>query len=170
MEICCLQTTALKNQQFLLNCEPLGSAIGKWGGLSIGTGEHHLRYSKALERMLGLYFPCLLFIQWKLTHFFFIKRKPLPSMFDQKFEYLNCYCKLILHFSVVFFLISIFLQNIFTIFILHVMYNGFCCVSAGAFLIGLVWCWECWKWWVFSFFFFFLNSFRGCKALDLKCY
>lgn len=106
----------------------------------------------------------------EINPFFFIKRKPLPSMFDQKFEYLNFYCKLILHFSVVFFLISIFLQNIFTIFILHVMYNGFCCVSAGAFLIGLVWCWECWKWWVFSFFFFFLNSFCGGKALDLKCY
>lgn len=118
MEICCLQTTALKNQQFLLNCEPLGSAIGKWGGLSIGTGEHHLRYSKALERMLGLYFPCLLFIQWKLTHFFFfIKRKPLPSMFDQKFEYLNFYCKLILHFSVVFFNQYFFAEYIHNIYI-----------------------------------------------------
>lgn len=57
-------------------------------------------------------------------------------MFDQKLEYLYFYYKLILCVCGGGVFLSVFLQNIFTVFILQVMDKGCCCGSAEFFWLG----------------------------------
>lgn len=123
----------------------------------MGTGEHHLRCSKEMERMLCLYFPCLLFILWKFSYSckkkaiaFYVWPKAWIPVFLLQIDTMCMWwwC----------FLISIFAEYIHSIYITG---DGqrLLLWKCWVFLAWLVWCWECWKWWLFSFSFFFLIVF-----------